>query len=928
MSSFGSSLINKSGKKVVPRATGRRRPGAAAAAVASQDAAPSARSSVESSQTPQPEPLASKPIAPTSVPTPEESHNQPAATAAGSEIPDVQTSVQSRVAISTTTTAQAETSQALQQVPGLIGTTATVTNLTSVQSSRTGNETAISAAPQVTRQRSISPIAQASGPAKRRRIERESEPARSASPPVASTPLRGLDDEIPVVLVSKRALSKPSARTSKANAAPGGGQTSGQTNGDGLVQYETPAASNSADPSAPTNNRRASRPAIAPLLVTSVAGPKPRAKGTRRQQWQVTTQADLAPRDSREDVSGIEQTADVGGTEADSITIIGPKARKVRKDKGIRKGSRMDREESTSFVANASQSGRTGTTDDNEALSAAATRGRRIAPQPTAGSVPAPVLGSRPQEVVEPDSPASPVGESASARLRNAQRRRAKQIAADNARSRAAAPDTATAIDRAIAQSIETRTHGRLSQVFPNLANPLFRVQAQDVSRSRRSSTVDSDMTELTVVTEGGTRQKKRYKRQATPPGHETVFIAEKVTPMISLVGRDTENRVGMRSNTELKMREFDWKQIRREQKEEWDRAAIAKGSRRTNDISVILDLQYTPRESAKPASDAEGEGGEGPAEDSDEDELDRRIRERRKKYGKSGETQITMVNGEHRLDLGGAPRGLSADIDQQIGEAGELSDNELKKRRFNVQTFQKWKRRDPAERVYQSSRWTDDETEKFYEALRCCGVDFGSMVPWFPSRIRRSLKRKFNIEERVNPERIEETLQAHMMMLATGEEGGDDGTGWDMDMFEANGAFSRETLKDPKEVEEELAQIRAEKQVEIDAAKDERLREKENKRLAGAEDSEDEEEGEEEGEEEDDSIGGVIRNVQQEMIEKKRKQRAAAEAGAGAEQDKEAEETGEGSEDDDDEVLEDDAVLETVEDDYEGDEEEADWDE
>jgi hypothetical protein len=438
-------------------------------------------------------------------------------------------------------------------------------------------------------------------------------------------------------------------------------------------------------------------------------------------------------------------------------------------------------------------------------------------------------------------------------------------------------------------------------------------------------------MTEVTVVTEGGTRCRKRNRRQATPPGNETVFIAEKVTSMISLVGRDTENRVGMRSNTEMRMREFDWKKIRHDQKEDMKRAALAKGSRRTNDPNLIFGHQSpTPQETPRPTSDGEGGEEEAPASNDDESDLERLVATRKKRFGaSSGGVQITIVNGEHRIDEAATRRmGESEDIDQQMGQAEELDEDELKKRPFNVHTFIKWKRRDPAERIYQSARWTDEETEKFYDALRCCGVDFGSMAPWFPTRIRRSLKRKFNIEERANAERIEETLRAHMMMRATGEAGGDDGGSWDMAQFHANNAFLTGALLNPREVDEELAGIRVEKEKEIAAAELERREERRNKKLAGVQGSEDEDEDEEGEEDGEPDIGDIVGQVQRELIEKKRKERAAAEASAELGRDSGEEEEGsEGSEG----VLNGLPVVETVEDDGEDeydDEDVPDWDE
>lgn len=55
--------------------------------------------------------------------------------------------------------------------------------------------------------------------------------------------------------------------------------------------------------------------------------------------------------------------------------------------------------------------------------------------------------------------------------------------------------------------------------------------------------------------------------------------------------------------------------------------------------------------------------------------------------------------------------------------------------------------------------KWSDKETDRFYEALHSFGTDFSLMQRVFTSRSRRMLKLKFKREERDNPERIEQAL-------------------------------------------------------------------------------------------------------------------------------------------------------------------------
>lgn len=57
------------------------------------------------------------------------------------------------------------------------------------------------------------------------------------------------------------------------------------------------------------------------------------------------------------------------------------------------------------------------------------------------------------------------------------------------------------------------------------------------------------------------------------------------------------------------------------------------------------------------------------------------------------------------------------------------------------------------------SNKWTAEENERFYEALRSIGTDFTLMTRLFPKRSRKQLKLKFKREERDRPKNIDEAL-------------------------------------------------------------------------------------------------------------------------------------------------------------------------
>ena len=58
------------------------------------------------------------------------------------------------------------------------------------------------------------------------------------------------------------------------------------------------------------------------------------------------------------------------------------------------------------------------------------------------------------------------------------------------------------------------------------------------------------------------------------------------------------------------------------------------------------------------------------------------------------------------------------------------------------------------------ATRWSVEETRKFYEALRQVGQDFGTMEAYFDfQRTRKSLKQKFRMESNKNPKLVEAAL-------------------------------------------------------------------------------------------------------------------------------------------------------------------------
>ncbi|KAG9974445.1 hypothetical protein KCU98_g11991, partial [Aureobasidium melanogenum] len=116
-------------------------------------------------------------------------------------------------------------------------------------------------------------------------------------------------------------------------------------------------------------------------------------------------------------------------------------------------------------------------------------------------------------------------------------------------------------------------------------------------------------------------------------------------------------------------------------------------------------------------------------------------------------------------------------------------------------------RRRDPTDRVpffkMKSDPWSDEETDRFYEALRMFGTDFFIISKMFAPKTRRQIKLKFIREERLDPDRVNRALAGDAVPMNL--ESFAEATGQDLGGF-----------KDPRELEEELRVEGEEQRVEI----------------------------------------------------------------------------------------------------------------
>ncbi|KAI4763114.1 hypothetical protein E4T52_04842 [Aureobasidium sp. EXF-3400] len=162
------------------------------------------------------------------------------------------------------------------------------------------------------------------------------------------------------------------------------------------------------------------------------------------------------------------------------------------------------------------------------------------------------------------------------------------------------------------------------------------------------------------------------------------------------------------------------------------------------------------------------------------------------------------------------------------------VTENDDLTKRVNQMSWINERRRDPTDRVpffkMKSDPWSDEETDRFYEALRMFGTDFFIISKMFAPKTRRQIKLKFIREERLDPDRVNRVLAGEAVSMNL--ESFAEATGQDLAGF-----------KDPRELEEELRVEGEEQRVEIARKKKEMEEAKEQRDIQMAAREKDQEE-------------------------------------------------------------------------------------
>lgn len=297
--------------------------------------------------------------------------------------------------------------------------------------------------------------------------------------------------------------------------------------------------------------------------------------------------------------------------------------------------------------------------------------------------------------------------------------------------------------------------------------------KARPRTRTRPSVTTEElpDGSIGTGVARKSRRSGRPRRKESTPEEAQSREIAPDNVRMVELC---VDNKVGKRSNIENAMRQVDWTEVVRKRKEAKHRAAQ---SRTQNDDEVESRL-------AKASETQQTESGAGP--------------------------QLRIVNGQMVIDQSSLVSDRRGDAVRHEDSLEQVEEDDLTQR-INSHSWIQDNRRDPQERgmPMRSDRWTVDQTDAFYDALRMFGTDFYIISRMFPGKTRRHIKLKFVREERAEPERVKAALIGERVPMNLEVYGA--ATGQELDSFKDPKVLAAELDAEDERHQEEVQKKRAE---------------------------------------------------------------------------------------------------------------------
>ncbi|KAL1641648.1 hypothetical protein SLS58_005925 [Diplodia intermedia] len=184
---------------------------------------------------------------------------------------------------------------------------------------------------------------------------------------------------------------------------------------------------------------------------------------------------------------------------------------------------------------------------------------------------------------------------------------------------------------------------------------------------------------------------------------------------------------------------------------------------------------------------------------------------------------QMRVVNGVVMLDHASTTVDRNARAREDAEELQEVEEDELTTR-VNQMSWIKANRKDPRERTSwgptRADRWSDEQTNVFYDALKMFGTDFFIISKMFPGKTRANVKRKFVKEERLDPDRIKRVLIGESVPM-------------DFEEYKRKTGKDDNFFRDPEQLRQELAQETEQQRQEVEEAQAKYAEQQRQRKLA-----------------------------------------------------------------------------------------------
>ncbi|KAF7189252.1 Transcription factor TFIIIB component B'' [Pseudocercospora fuligena] len=278
-------------------------------------------------------------------------------------------------------------------------------------------------------------------------------------------------------------------------------------------------------------------------------------------------------------------------------------------------------------------------------------------------------------------------------------------------------------------------------------AKPKANADSNKPKRSRKTRM--PTIAEEAAAIEGQNEAEQAAQEEA---GDESDAELHEIDPnTLSMWDLSYDSKHGKMSERGKKMNEIDWDEVAAKRKAEAN--LIAAGSaEQTAPPGTVASTEAAggategQAEGAAEGEEAAAEASATPAPDADDGGIGFLLND-------EGE----IVEDASTMQVDRTAAAVAAAADRPVEDVNDLTTQ------INRTSWINNNRREATDRVplwkWKSDPWSEEETDRFYDALRMFGTDFLVISKMFPPKTRRMIKSKFTREEKLDPNRVTAAL-------------------------------------------------------------------------------------------------------------------------------------------------------------------------